>query len=169
MRAYALDSGESEHVDRDLGLRIDRTTVNGRNARLLLSPSGRQEPSSWRFVVGSIVLLAARERISGTGQIVLTCGRVLGLVIDGMRDQERLSESTGRLVGFTLDRSDLASVKIAKTWLGAPKRVTFGGEDANSYALDLQIVAASIANRKAKPSNMKVFLEQMHRAPQALS
>lgn len=175
-KTYTLDADMESHIDSELGLRLAMGPVNDRTL-LLLHPYGNDEPRYRRFVVGILNLNRATatglEKIQGRGQVVLTGRRVLGLITDGAHNATALNEAEGKVASFSLNRSDILSADIPTNWRGSPKRVILGMSSTGSapydIALDIQVVAVTIANGKATPSTVKAFVEALDdKAAQAL-
>jgi hypothetical protein len=168
VKRYDLEADVDSYVDEEVGLRLAKQPVNDR-IRLLLHPYGNNEPKYRRFVVGILNLTRTTatglEKIEGQGQIVLTSHRILGLVTDGAHNAEALSEAAGKVTGFSINRSDILDAQIPTNWRGSPKRVTFAMSSTGSapfdIALDIQVLAAAIADGKATPSTIKAFVEAL--------
>lgn len=179
VKTYQLEAQAEQHLDSNLGLGLvrDQLLVPGPtgkprpgNVKLLLHPHGRgDEPRYRRFLVGAMSLIRAAssgtETMSGSGQVAVTGRRILGLFTEGTYGAERFNEATGQVGCFVFDRADVVAVNVGTNWRGKPNRITIGlsstGSAPADIALDIQVVAMTIANRQVHPSSVQAFAEAL--------
>lgn len=184
VKTYSLTPDLTRHDDSELGVGLTKQQIQawdalGRprspsaedSAWLLLHPRSSDEPRFYRYVVGILSLAsqdagAAVEKVSGAGQIVLTAHRILGFITDGLSQINALSDGSGKLTAFSLDRRDIMHTETPTNWRGSPKRVTLWASATQSPPLDIvvhiEVVVMSIKGTQAQPAGVKGFVKSLN-------
>ncbi|HST54335.1 MAG TPA: hypothetical protein VLJ42_00370 [Solirubrobacteraceae bacterium] len=178
VKTYSLDPQADSHVDGELKIRLAKQQLQGQDARgnwrdgstwLLLYPNSPSEPRFRRYAVGFVTVgfgSSSIDLIKGRGQVVLTGHRILGLVVEGSRNADPLSEASGKLAAFSLRRSSIASANFPTNWRGSPKRVQLGASSTGSKPLDIlldiqAVVLSVLSDGKTHASSVAEFVRQL--------
>lgn len=129
-----------------LDIRLSRARAPSGVRLTLLHPEGERALIHRRYV-GLLRVRAGDGRTArGHAQILATRRRILGLIMAGDLAGRSLGDADRVVAGFSVDRSELASIEVMRTSATGVGRVRFRGGAGDPFLLDVEMIVARLGD-----------------------